>query len=314
MAADRPCPICDSDLRQLVHYTQVGEVILSTVICLDCGLVYHHPRPTVREKMRAAHTDDESGLHLAHARLGKVTPAAARRAARYVGVLGDLLRPPTRFLDVGCGDGALLVEAGRRGVAAVGLEAGAQNAATARALSGAEVLEVHLEDADLAGRQFDLIACTHVLEHVEDPVRFLTVCRELLGPDGRLFIEVPNVMRPKMSFRRMFQFRHNFFFSPETLLGVLQRAGLRTVWRRTYRRECVAAQGVADPALPPPARNPAHAREVLGAIARHRWQYYTTGTFAWRKLHGLHDRVFYGTWHDDYFQGTPRRRRAATCL
>ncbi len=301
MPIERPCALCDSERRQLLYQTRAGEIGLRTVVCLDCGLVYHHPMPTVAEKMRASRTDDESGLHLAHAKAGRVTDAAARRAARYVEVLGDRLHPPTTFFDIGCGDGALLVEATRRGVRSVGLEAGTQNAATARKASGAEVIEAHLEDADLGGRTFDLIACTHVLEHVEDPVRFLTICRGLLAPGGRLFLEAPNIMRPKMSFRRMFQFRHNWFFSPETLIGMLQRAGLRTLWRRTYRRECVAATAVAEAGLPAPVPDPGHAAEVIRAVAAHRWLYYATGMFAWRKLRWLHERAFYGSWRDDRF-------------
>jgi len=301
MPAERPCALCDFERRQLLNRTRVGDIDLRTVVCLDCGLVYHHPMSTVAEKMRASRADDESGLHLAHAKAGHVTHAAARRAARYVAVLDHLLRPPITFLDIGCGDGALLVEATRRGVHSVGLEGGAQNAATAREASGAEVIEAHLEEADLGGRTFGLVACTHVLEHVEDPVRFLTICRELLAPEGRFFIEVPNVLRPKMSFRRMFQFRHNFFFSPETLLAMLQRAGLRTLWRRTYRRECVAAMAVADTALAPPQPDPRHAAEVIAAVAAHRWRYYATGMFIWRRSRWLHERAFYGSWRDDQF-------------
>jgi len=40
--------------------------------------------------------------------------------------------------------------------------------------------------------RFDSIVCTYVLEHVVDPVRVLTRCRDWLKPGGLLFVAVPN--------------------------------------------------------------------------------------------------------------------------
>ena len=40
--------------------------------------------------------------------------------------------------------------------------------------------------------KFDLIVCSHVLEHAKNPKKFLTHISELLAPEGWAMIEVPN--------------------------------------------------------------------------------------------------------------------------
>ena len=43
-----------------------------------------------------------------------------------------------------------------------------------------------------AKKKYDLIICTHVLEHVDDPVLVLNNMREWLNPNGKVIIIVPN--------------------------------------------------------------------------------------------------------------------------
>lgn len=42
------------------------------------------------------------------------------------------------------------------------------------------------------GLKFNTVVATHVLEHVDDPVRVLRRCREWLAPDGVVLVVVPN--------------------------------------------------------------------------------------------------------------------------
>ncbi|MDB5210349.1 MAG: methyltransferase-like protein, partial [Sediminibacterium sp.] len=42
-----------------------------------------------------------------------------------------------------------------------------------------------------AGKKFDLVVISHVLEHTSDPAAFLLYCTRQLAPGGILFIEVP---------------------------------------------------------------------------------------------------------------------------
>jgi 2-polyprenyl-3-methyl-5-hydroxy-6-metoxy-1,4-benzoquinol methylase len=59
------------------------------------------------------------------------------------------------------------------------------------------VVESFLEDAvdqvvrECGGRA-DVVICSSLLHEVSDTTQFLSACRELLGADGRLYVDVPN--------------------------------------------------------------------------------------------------------------------------
>lgn len=56
----------------------------------------------------------------------------------------------------------------------------------------AEFVHSTFEAADLKEERFDAIFLIHAIEHLDDPVRVLTRCRDWLAPGGRLFLACPN--------------------------------------------------------------------------------------------------------------------------
>jgi SAM-dependent methyltransferase len=81
-----------------------------------------------------------------------------------------------------------------------GVEVDPENVAAVQARLRADGRpEVHLEVIDIArwaehpllGRQYDLVLCSHVLEHLEEPLRFLARIKDCLGPRSILLGLVP---------------------------------------------------------------------------------------------------------------------------
>jgi len=70
---------------------------------------------------------------------------------------------------------------------------------------------------------FDLVVCSHVIEHIPHPVLFLQDLTKMLRPGGYLFIEVPN---QGYLFKSDYG-THLLFFSPQSLRSLLSNlAGL----------------------------------------------------------------------------------------
>jgi SAM-dependent methyltransferase len=97
-----------------------------------------------------------------------------------------------KLLDVGCATGALIASLSSEGHMAEGIEPCEESAAIARGRG----LKIHRGTIEgfLAARpgRFGAIIASHVIEHVNDPASFLRAVRELLEPDGRIFLTTPD--------------------------------------------------------------------------------------------------------------------------
>ncbi|MBS2938325.1 class I SAM-dependent methyltransferase [Nocardioides sp. J2M5] len=98
----------------------------------------------------------------------------------------DGLPPGTRLLDVGCGTGALVAEARRRGHDAVAVEADPEMAALAQGRLGDDVAVAALPDLPHAGAGFDAVTANFVLNHVDDPRASARELVRVAAPGGRV--------------------------------------------------------------------------------------------------------------------------------
>lgn len=201
------------------------------VKCRECGLVYVNPRPDAEEikkyypdenwgraSGRTAEKDAEiSGAHW--------TVAAAERAAAILGT-----GPGGSVLDVGCGDGFLLLYLSRLGWDCHGVEPGTVAAQYARTALNLDVRTGTLEEAEYPGSSFDVVSFHHVFEHLPDPAVTLAEAGRVLKSGGHLVVSVPNFGSLD---RRLFGDKwvglklpqHLFHYTHRTLRAMLEKAG-----------------------------------------------------------------------------------------
>lgn len=96
-----------------------------------------------------------------------------------------------RFVDVGCGAGLTVAIARQLGWDAMGLEIDPVAVTTARR-SGLNVVEGTYEQLAQYEHVFDCVMCSHVLEHVHDPLDLLEKLKFALKPGGVLLLTLPN--------------------------------------------------------------------------------------------------------------------------
>jgi SAM-dependent methyltransferase len=104
-------------------------------------------------------------------------------------------RRPRNMLDIGCGTGVQLTLPLARGFPAieiVGVDADERSLAWARGNAAAANLCYATPDELTAERRFDLVVASEVLEHVDEPARFLASLVARVAPGGRLIVTVPN--------------------------------------------------------------------------------------------------------------------------
>lgn len=80
---------------------------------------------------------------------------------------------------------------------------------------------------DVVG-SYDIISLVHVLEHMEDPVKFLKDVKRLMKPWSEIFIEVPDSIEFVYLDKTHDEFNscHMAFFNMKTLAWVMELAGL----------------------------------------------------------------------------------------
>jgi 2-polyprenyl-6-hydroxyphenyl methylase/3-demethylubiquinone-9 3-methyltransferase len=155
-----------------------------------------------------------------------------------------------RLLDIGCGGGLLSEPMARLGAEVVGADAAERNIPVARVhaeQSGLQIDYRHTtaEALAAAGEQFDVVLNMEVVEHVADPLAYLTACQQLLKPGGLHICSTINrnpksfavaIVGAEYVMRWLPKGTHewNKFITPDELHELLKKAGLEPVDRKGF--------------------------------------------------------------------------------
>ena len=260
--------------HEVVSETDRHGKPLRTLICMETGLVRNDPVPNDEELARFYADDYRIAYKGAAKPRRRQVVRNFRRVATYVRMFRDVLDPATQVLDVGAGSGEFAYLMTRLGKTVKGIEPNSRYAAYCRETLGLDVQTAHLSPDLFAQGQFDLIRLNHVLEHLNNPIKYLGQIACWLAPRGLLYIEVPNIeayCREK-SRGRMFHYAHIFNFNPWTLRTCAGLAGLteapETAQRTSgttgafFKRDVSATQSITT-------ENPRNAQHVHAMIGAH---------------------------------------------
>ena len=200
----KSCPLCGSDSRLLVS--------------ADCSRhpLWHEPLPSTLEWMRCEHCGHvytrhywtEAGLAEVFRNVhdSQIIKASdnfdARRSTwtpvveRAIDLLGgyrpvmNAADPPT-WVDVGCGNGALMMAAGDFGFSAIGVDARTKTADQLKNL-GFNAIAGSFADIVINGRA-DVLSMMDLLEHLPYPKEALAKAADVVRPGGLIVISLPDL-------------------------------------------------------------------------------------------------------------------------
>ncbi|MEH8047937.1 bifunctional 2-polyprenyl-6-hydroxyphenol methylase/3-demethylubiquinol 3-O-methyltransferase UbiG [Gallibacterium anatis] len=152
-----------------------------------------------------------------------------------------------KVLDVGCGGGILSESMAKSGANVTGIDMSPQPLAVAKQHAQDNNLIIDYQQStiedflqqhqQLQAEKFDVITCMEMLEHVPDPLSIIHSCRQLLKPDGVLFMSTINrtlkawalvVIGAEYILKMLPQGTHDYekFIKPAELLAYCDQVGL----------------------------------------------------------------------------------------
>lgn len=203
--------------------------------CRHCGLVFVHPIPDPGDLV--GHYDENYYKVW-------ITEQQDKRARMWRNRLHRIEKriPKGHLLDVGCGDGSFLALAQESGWTISGIEYSTHASEFVSARLGIQIHCGELTKADYPEKTFDVVTLWHVLEHVTDPMAYLSKIFRILKPSGWLVLAVPNVNAVVMQLayrilkgRKMQLFSpkdrevHLYHFSVETLRAYIEKTGFKYI-------------------------------------------------------------------------------------
>lgn len=207
-----PCAFCGgTDTRFFYH--EGWDWPTAYVRCRGCGLIYLFPRPqlsadvlrhlydgpgTLLESYTVDPTFSPEVIHDTHYRRYADSFAAIQAAHPKPGVL----------LDIGTGNGLLMILAQRQGWQAIGVDVSDQRARVCRDNFKLDVRTGTLESIQLPAESVDAVSLRHLLEHVEDPAKLLLAVKRVLRTGGIALVEIPNPYSVERMVRRLLERWH----------------------------------------------------------------------------------------------------------
>lgn len=191
------CPVCNSVNRTIVGKPKTNSISARFVKvdykvaqCSNCQLYYVTPPISFStgqwaELYNSEYFSDQSNLLIKR----RKKELLERFDTTQKFISGNTKK--INYLDVGAGEGKGLLEAARRGWAATGIDI-VDNRLDETKIPEIKFIKSNLLDSNLQENYFDFIYVDSVVEHVLNPVEYLTKIKSLLSPGGVIYIGVPN--------------------------------------------------------------------------------------------------------------------------
>jgi 2-polyprenyl-3-methyl-5-hydroxy-6-metoxy-1,4-benzoquinol methylase len=195
------------------------------------GLIFQKELPTVKEMSAYAEEQYSAGVYKGYASAG---PLKIQTFERRIDLL-KRLGARGRILDVGCACGFFIEAALKHGFEAYGIEFSKEAVAIAReeirsriTIGDVNLLREREED------RFDAVVAFDIIEHTQNPIKFLEEIRQILRPGGWLMLATPDTghfLRYLMGchWPMLQPMQHTYLFSKSAMRFALAQAGFENI-------------------------------------------------------------------------------------
>jgi 2-polyprenyl-3-methyl-5-hydroxy-6-metoxy-1,4-benzoquinol methylase len=227
-----PCLICNEN-KVIEGFPFLRYTVF---ICKNCGFRWLNPQPTDAELSEIY--SDKYFLDEGNGEITEIVNGLKRATAGlYLEQLvkGDMPHPSElTLLEIGCGRGDFLLEAQSRGFQVSGLEVTDHLVEFAnRRLGVSSVRKGFIETSNFQKESFGVIAFFDVIEHVRNPVDFMTRINSLLKKSGKIYIVTPSLdsWSAKLLGNKWMEYKveHLSYFNRKAITLLLEKTGYHKI-------------------------------------------------------------------------------------
>lgn len=243
MSIPTRCPLCSASLAEptvVTHHVYGGSANQAFYKCHACDVIYLHPGLDAEQeaKFYAAEFEkfmsDRAGSQGGWEQPERHILLNEKQRLRRMKYLGKHIQKKASILEVGCSSGFMLYPLIENGHKCTGIEPSGvfSDYVSSRGIQCFDSIDA-LKNSVGDDKQFDIIMHYFVLEHVPDPLQFLSEQFKLLRPNGKLIFEIPNASDALYSVYDIPEFEHfywsvahHWYFTESSLEYLLDKTGL----------------------------------------------------------------------------------------
>jgi 2-polyprenyl-3-methyl-5-hydroxy-6-metoxy-1,4-benzoquinol methylase len=229
------CPVCkgreiSKSLTAKDHL--VTQESFDIYACKSCELKFTNPRPA-DDSLAKYYDSDE---YISHTNIGTSFVNTFYKIARKFALRGKrkLIEKHSErktLLDIGCGTGHFMASCKANNWKVMGVEP--NDIAREQAIQNTTA-KIYKELSDVGDEQFDTITMWHVLEHLPDLDKTITILKRLITTNGTIIIAVPNFETyEENKFKEYWAAydvpRHLYHFNKTSIKTLSKKHGLKIV-------------------------------------------------------------------------------------
>lgn len=222
------CHLCGSnDYSEIYHQKAKWlNIKYTNVICKKCGFVFRNPTMDWKDYMQLYKKGNNLLSSSMYINYEEDSRSSKQRRERLKFLFDSISFDRGNVLDVGGGDGFLLDGFDNNLWNKVMVEPGDLGNIAKR--KGIKVFKIGIEEFDYL-KNFDIIMCTSVMEHLLNPKVIVKKAFKLLNNRSYLFLEVPDSLKPFIKISEFYSFEHICGFTLDSLQYLLNSEGFKII-------------------------------------------------------------------------------------
>ena len=231
------CLLCGYDKATVIKNRVRDSEEHKIVKCEKCGHVQISPLPSLEEDKEFYDNDMQSKNVNGMLDIKSIEKKSKYDTERRKQLILENVDKCSNILEIGCGHGFLVNELKIAGFIVDGIEISDSRREIAMEICQGNIFNINLMRDNIPShmrQKYDVILLFQVLEHMINPKKFLKNIKKLLRSDGKIIIEVPNLMDHLLDLCSQYneffwQRAHLSYFSPLILNNLFKELEFKNI-------------------------------------------------------------------------------------